>query len=130
MVFKYTASDLQRRTDALRALTAGQRERVAIQAAAALRRRNRTEMYNDAADSAAATLRQHRIAMDPDSIDNAKRIRRAARDLSRLGRSLQYNSIGTRSGFRSPFYFSVLTVLRDRYRELNFCIYFALVVDS
>ena len=83
MAFRNKASDVQRHTNALRAQ---QRERVTIQVAAALRLRNRTEMemYNEAADSAAATLRQHEIAIDPDSIDNAQRIRRAARDHSRL----------------------------------------------
>ena len=84
MVFRHKASEMQLHTAGICAQNAEQRERLTIRAAAALCQRNRTEMYNDAARSAAATLRQHRISMDPDSIDNAKRIRRAARDLSRL----------------------------------------------
>ena len=72
MVFRHKALELQRRTAGIRAQSARQRERREIRAAAALQRR---------VDS---TLHQHRIAIDPDSIDNAKRIRRAARDLSRL----------------------------------------------
>ena len=88
MAYRNKTAAIQRRTTSIReqhaAQVAAARERFAIQAAAILRRRTRTKLYNDAARSAADTLRQHRIVPHPHSRNNARRISQAARTLRRL----------------------------------------------
>ena len=88
MAYRNKTAAMQRRTTSIReqhaAQVAAARERFAIQAAAVLRRRTRTELYNDAARSAADTLRQHQIVLHPHSRNNDRRISQAARTYRRL----------------------------------------------